>query len=262
MPITRKTGGAVRPLALGLLVAGLLSSTALAANPELVVHAPPGAPPPSGGAKLGSSSRLAFDRLDIDIEVTGGVARTVVTAQLANHGDGALEGEFTFDLPAGSSVTGYALDVNGTMVDGVLVDRTKGQRAYERKVRQGVDPGLAEVTRDNAFKRRVFPIWPGRPRSVRLSFVTPIAEALSFPLHTEAAVGAYSLHIHDPERELEVESRRPDGERSALEAQAGSGVDVRLNGQNRPLNQTLTIRPSAPARGVHLDRGASGQTFV
>ena len=53
----------------------------------------------------------------------------------AMPGQQNLEGDFTLEMPAGSVVTGYALDIGGQMVDGVLVDQRQARIAYEARVR-------------------------------------------------------------------------------------------------------------------------------
>ena len=107
------------------------------------------------------SRKLRIDRLDVRVRIHGTIAETVITARFGNAGRENLEGDFTLAMPAGSVVTGYALDIGDRMVDGVLVDQRQGRIAYEARVRQRIDPGLAEVGRDNMFRTRVFPILPG-----------------------------------------------------------------------------------------------------
>ena len=76
----------------------------------------------------------------------------------ANPTDRVMEGDLYFPLPQGSTVSGYALDIEGKMVDGVAVEKHKGRQVFEQIVRQGIDPGLIEWTKGNNFKTRVFPI--------------------------------------------------------------------------------------------------------
>ncbi len=77
-----------------------------------------------------------------------------------------------YPLPAGAIVQGYALDINGRMVDGVPVPRQKARVAFEEEVRKQVDPGLVEWSGGNMFKTRVYPIPAGGTRTVRLRYST------------------------------------------------------------------------------------------
>src|SRR4051812_22643210 len=67
---------------------------------------------------------LDVHKLDIDVRLRGAIAETVMDMQLfapAQAGAEPVEGRIHVDLPPGSIVTGYALDVNGGMVDASLV---------------------------------------------------------------------------------------------------------------------------------------------
>lgn len=99
---------------------------------------------------------LTLHRLDIDVQMRGAVAETIVEAKFSNASDVPLEGDFQLALPPGAVVTGYALDVGDKMIDGVLVDRPRAKAVYEARVRSGVDPALAEVAPDGSFATRVF----------------------------------------------------------------------------------------------------------
>ena len=136
------------PALFGLLLSLILTAAAFAApvNPELLAR-----DYVLNGGKP-SEEQLKIGALDIQVRIAGGVAQTTATIRFENPSARPVEGDFTLDLPRGSVVTGYALDVNDQMVDGVLVGERKAKLAYEAQVRRGVDPGIATVTRAGAFK--------------------------------------------------------------------------------------------------------------
>jgi hypothetical protein len=177
----------------GIVLALFLAGSALAApaNPELLARDYFG----DGGKP--HDEQLKIGVMDLKVRIAGGAAVTTATLHFDNPSARPVEGDFTLDLPTGSVVTGYALDVNGQMVDGVLVGERKARLAYEAQVRRGIDPGIATVTRAGAFKTRVFPILPGKGRTIRLTFVTPLpaGAAYVFPLESGKAVGAFSLEV-------------------------------------------------------------------
>lgn len=112
--------------------------------------------------------------VDIQAEVAGFLARTSVTLTLHNPNGQTLEGELLVPLPAGATIAGYALDVNGAMVDGVIVGKTKAKVVFEEVVRQGIDPGLVDQAAGNTFRTRVYPLPPNGSRTVRYSYVAPL----------------------------------------------------------------------------------------
>ena len=97
------------------------------------------------GVEGAESTELEVSSLEVDVTVRGGMAVTRLTVAFHNPTGDTLEGEFTLNMPKGSVVNGYALDIEGVMVDGVLQPRDQARRAYMRRVAAGVDPGLAEV---------------------------------------------------------------------------------------------------------------------
>ncbi len=107
-----------------------------------------------------------------------GVFATVTTAfTVRNPNARPLEGALEFPLPDGARVCGYALDIDGVMTDGVVVPKEKARVAFEREVKKGVDPGLVEHLKGNAYRTRLYPIPAQGARRVRLVYVTPLAFA-------------------------------------------------------------------------------------
>ncbi|TWB30651.1 VIT domain-containing protein [Nitrospirillum bahiense] len=245
---------------LGLLfwarTGGATPAPARSYSPELVARnymAPGGAQP---------THALTIGNLDITVKIIGGVAHTTLSATFANPTTAAVEGDFTLDLPAGSVVTGYALDVNGQMADGVLVAKRAATLAYQKQVRRGVDPGLAEVTRDNAFRTHVFPIFPNRGRTVRVEFATPIGtdQPYTLPLVTLDPVAKVNLLVIDVDAAAAPALAGPDG-LDLRWAPGTGGLEARANASGVTLGGALTIGGMPPAAPVVLTRHHAGDTF-
>jgi hypothetical protein len=190
----------------------------------------------TGGVHDAAHARdLTIGHLSIEVALRGAVAETSVEASFLNSGTDVLEGDFRFRLPSGAIVTGYALDVGGRMIDGVLVDRPRAKAVYDARVRVRVDPGVAEVAPDNLFHAQVNPILPGRTRTVRLRFVMPVA----------------STGYHLP---IAVVAAR-DGWRVSVKASGVEAVpDVRLAGSKLMLTRTAdgyvgSVERRAPLAG-------------
>ena len=106
--------------------------------------------------------------------VSGMVAETTETLTFHNPDARALEGNLEFPLPDGAALCGFALDVEGRLVDGVVLPRQKARVALEAEIRRGVDPGLVEQVRGNVHRARVYPIPAHGTRTVRLRWVSPL----------------------------------------------------------------------------------------
>lgn len=86
------------------------------------------------------------------------IAEVKTTMTFYNNHDDDLEGEFYYPLPEIATLTGYALDIEGQMVDGVVVEKNKGRQVFETIARRSIDPGLLEWTKGIKFKTRIFPM--------------------------------------------------------------------------------------------------------
>ena len=103
-------------------------------------------------------SPVRITDVKIDVKVVGSMAVTTVDMILSNPNRRILEGQFEFPLGEGQSISRFALDINGKLREGVVVDKQKGQQVFEDIIRLQVDPGLIEKTKGNNFRTRVYPL--------------------------------------------------------------------------------------------------------
>jgi hypothetical protein len=144
-----------------------------------------------------AAQSLTIANLDIQVKIAGGLVETSLIAEFYNPSSSVLEGDFTLDLPRNAFITGFGLDVNGVMIDGVLQPKAKATEAYEENLRRGVDPGLGEINDANQFRTRIFPINPRASRTVKITYVSALDDGggYSMPLSTAGSVGQVKLEI-------------------------------------------------------------------
>jgi len=99
-----------------------------------------------------------LQKLAIDVEIMGNIAKTTMTMTFYNNTNRILEGELTFPMPEGVTVSRYALDINGKMRDAVPVEKAKATEVFESIQRRRVDPGLLEQVEGNNFRTRIYPM--------------------------------------------------------------------------------------------------------
>lgn len=169
---------------------------------------------PSSGRE-GKREPLAMTEVKVDAILFGRLAETEITMTFANPHDRPLAGEFCFPLPEGATVNGYALDINGVMVDGVVVGKRKAREVFEKEARKGIDPGIVEWAKGNNFKTRIFPIPARGTRTARVRFVSDIVEndrgsVYQVPLNFQTRIPRFSLRIEvvKGERPPSVEAGR------------------------------------------------------
>ncbi|MCA9719833.1 MAG: hypothetical protein KC468_34520, partial [Myxococcales bacterium] len=142
---------------------------------------------------------IELQRVEIRARVTGVHAETSQTLHFHNPNRRALEGELVFPLPDGAVVTGYALDVDGRLVDGVVVPRREARRILEAEARKGVDPGLVEQVQGNIYRTRVYPIPARGGRTVRVTYVSE--------LNVQGDDAGYHLPLADANAAAPIELR-------------------------------------------------------
>ena len=103
--------------------------------------------------------------------------RVRTTFTFTNPNARQMAGELEFPIPDGAHVCAYALEVNGTLVPGVVCEKEKARVAFENEVRKGVDPGLVEQVKGNIWKTRIFPLVPHTPRQAEVEYVAPKTDA-------------------------------------------------------------------------------------
>lgn len=209
----------------------------------------------------GTPVELTLRTLDIDIRVIGAVAQVTVDAQFGNAENLISEGILRLALPDGAVVTGYALDVNGAMLDGVLVPTPKARVAFEDKLRRGVDPGMTEVTRSNVFSTRVFPI-DEDGRQIRVVFVAPVhpVHGLQMRWQTVAPVGRVRLTVRtdDPSKRPRLSVPKP------LRIRWGKIEDGQLavmQVERQPLSGRLQLRLGPASFTPRLAQHPSGPIY-
>ena len=106
--------------------------------------------------------------------VRGLFARVETEFTLCNDNDRIFEGELEFPLPDDGVVCGYAIDIDGVMTPAAVVEKEKARIAFEEEVKRGVDPGLVEQVRGNAYRTRIYPIFAHGMRRVRIEYVMPL----------------------------------------------------------------------------------------
>ena len=151
-----------------------LSSTALLL--PLVITAQKSVVPEVKVVNERNANPMVLQDLSIDILVIGQTAVTTMEMTFYNPNTRVMEGEFQFPLADGQQVSRFALDINGKMREGVVVDKTAGRKAFEEIVRRGVDPGLLEKTEGNNFKARVYPMPAKGTRRVLIAFEQELHE--------------------------------------------------------------------------------------
>ena len=130
---------------------------------------------------------VVLKNLDVQVKVCGLFAETTQTMTFLNPNRRNFSGELVFPLPEGATVCGYALDIDGTMRDGVIVPKKEARRILEAEERKGADPGLIEQVKGNVYRTKIYPFPPQGTRTVSITY--------SSELHMGKDEAAYHLPL-------------------------------------------------------------------
>ncbi len=214
----------------------------------------------------GHSTPLGLARLQTEVRILGPVAETVSTMTFANPSARAMEGDLYFPLPEGATISGYALDINGTMVDGVAVEKHEARRVFEQVVRRGVDPGLVEWTQGNTFQTRVFPIPAHGSRTVRVSYVTELiggkdAPAYHLPLKFKDKIHDFSLRVEVVKPAAPPQVTKGELANFAFQKWHESFVAETRQQDWSPVEDLVIALPKVDGPHLVVEKAADGQTY-
>lgn len=130
-----------------------------------------------------NSGQLKLTHLNISVNIIGNFATTTYDMKFYNELDRTLEGELSFPLGEGQSVSQFAMEVNGKMRDAVIVEKELARVAFESTVRQTIDPGLLEKTEGNNYKARIYPILPKTYKQLVITYEQELTSSSNFQLY-------------------------------------------------------------------------------
>ena len=109
---------------------------------------PPGAP----------ALPLAIQRQTVKIAVEGDLAETLVDQRFFNPASAPVEGWYWFTIPEDAMLVSFALETNGQLVEGEVVERKQAAATYEAAIRRDNDPALLEWIDGRTVRARVYPV--------------------------------------------------------------------------------------------------------
>ncbi|MCU0726090.1 MAG: VWA domain-containing protein [Planctomycetes bacterium] len=120
------------------------------------------------------SPPIAVQSHRVTAVVTDGLAETTLRQTFVNGNGRPLEAIYLFPLPEGAALTGVAMEVGGTRLEGLLAERKQARRIYDDIVRSRRDPALVEQVGRNLFRLSVFPVMPDEPTVVELTWIEQV----------------------------------------------------------------------------------------
>lgn len=185
-------------------------------------NAAPGAP----------ARKLGIAKQAVRAVLRDGIAETEVDQIFSNPGSQPIEGWYWFTVPATATVTGFALETNGQLVEGEVIEKREAAAQYGAAVRQGNDPALLEWVDGRTYRARLFPIPASGSRRVVLRYMEML------PMVEGKTRYVYPLRSGDPIRFDEFSLSVDVGEPKDVDVAAS--LDARVEGGGK----TVSMRRS------------------
>lgn len=127
---------------------------------------------------------------DVEITVTGMIARTRVTQRFVNPTPDWVEGVYVFPLPEDSAVDALEMRVGDRVIKGRVEERARAKATYEKARSEGRKASLVEQERPNLFTTSIANLGPDERVEVILTYQEEIDyDAGRFGLRFPMVVG-------------------------------------------------------------------------
>ncbi len=109
-------------------------------------------------------------RTEVDISVTGLLARATVRQHFENPFEEWQEGIYVFPLPAQAAVDRLRMHIGQRVIEGQIKERSAARKAYQQAKTQGKRASLVEQERPNIFTTSLANIAPHESISVEITY--------------------------------------------------------------------------------------------
>lgn len=109
-------------------------------------------------------------RTDVDIKITGLIARTTVTQSFTNPSEEWVDGVYVFPLPENAAVDHLTMQIGSRVIEGQILPKQQATKVYEHAKQSGRKATLLSQNRPNIFKNEVANIGPGETVDVTIEY--------------------------------------------------------------------------------------------
>lgn len=227
--------------------------------------APPGTP----------ALPLSIQRQTVKVAVDDELAETLVDQRFFNPSSTPVEGWYWFTVPEDAQLVSFALETNGVLVEGEIVERKKAAATYEAAIRRDNDPALLEWIDARTYRARIYPVPPAGERRVVLRYQQLLTESegklrYSYPLAAPRGRDAATIEEFSLEVQLRGGLERRYDLSTLAEARVstdGRQVTMRRSGYvpRADFELELSRKPAktrAPLRYNRYNAGGDQASFV
>lgn len=108
--------------------------------------------------------------VDVDVRLSDTLATTQMQITVENRGSATTQARLVLPVPEGASIRTFGIDGVGDEPTAQLLAREEASRRYHEIVRSMTDPGLLEFVGSALIQSSVFPVEPGKSRTMTIVY--------------------------------------------------------------------------------------------
>lgn len=120
--------------------------------------------------RVGIGHITQISGVDVDVRLTDTLATTHINITVDNHGSNTTQARLVLPVPDGSTIRSFGIDGLGDEPTAKLLPRAEATQRYNEIVRQMIDPGLLEFVGNAMIQSSVFPVEPGKSRTMTVVY--------------------------------------------------------------------------------------------
>jgi tetratricopeptide (TPR) repeat protein len=123
-------------------------------------------------ALAGTPARaLEISKQSVKAVIRDGLAETEVDQTFGNPGGREVEGWYWFTVPERAVVTSFAVETDGALVEGEVIEKREAAAQYARAIVAAHEPALLEWIDGRSYRARIFPVPASGSRRVVLRYL-------------------------------------------------------------------------------------------
>lgn len=202
---------------------------------------------------------LKIDHHRVSVEIDQQIARTEVSMEWVNEGNGLAEGTFLFPLPMGAAVENLVMYINNQPIEARILDAGEAREIYDAIVRQYRDPALLEFVGMGAVQANVFPIPPGESRRIEITY-SQILEVDNGLIHYVYPFDITRLTTYRPVEEASISVRVTSDDPIGSIYSPSHNIAIARQGDNR-FRVGFEASNYAPDQDFSLYYGVASETI-
>ena len=119
-----------------------------------------------------ASTMLPLVEHKVIVHVTYPIVQVLSTMTFRNTNQKTIEGELVLPMPDGATLVGYAMEIDGKLVDAVPIEKEKAKEVFEAEVRAGNTVSIVEkvAQASNCFRTRVYPLPYNKDKTIQVKY--------------------------------------------------------------------------------------------